>query len=302
MEGLAELKVKESDRLAATAAGLAANGVAAEVEGDTLIVRRRPASVRGGGTVATHLDHRIAMAFLTLGLARRPSGDGRRRRHHRHQLPGVSRPDGGARRDALPTRARTAGDDHRHRWAGRVRQGHAGQAHRRPFRPAPPRYRPALSRRGPRCAPRAAGTSRTQVAAAAGAAGLDPPALGRPCPARSRARRGRLDRRRDPAGARRAAWRLQRAFAASRRRAPCSTAAISAPSCAPTPTLSSMSPRRRSARPAPLSGDDRAAARRSTTKRSWTISGAATNATPAGMRPRCGRPATRSCWIPAIWI
>ncbi len=68
MEGLAELKVKESDRLAATAAGLAANGVSAGAEGDTLIVRGT-ARVRGGGTVETHLDHRIAMAFLTLGLA-----------------------------------------------------------------------------------------------------------------------------------------------------------------------------------------------------------------------------------------
>jgi 3-phosphoshikimate 1-carboxyvinyltransferase len=67
MEGLAELKVKESDRLAATAAGLAANGVAAKVDGDTLIVGGGKA-VRGGGAVATHLDHRIAMAFLTLGL------------------------------------------------------------------------------------------------------------------------------------------------------------------------------------------------------------------------------------------
>jgi 3-phosphoshikimate 1-carboxyvinyltransferase len=70
MEGLSELKVKESDRLAATAAGLAANGVPAKVEGDTLIVGGCGSSgnVRGGGTVATHLDHRIAMAFLTLGL------------------------------------------------------------------------------------------------------------------------------------------------------------------------------------------------------------------------------------------
>jgi 3-phosphoshikimate 1-carboxyvinyltransferase len=67
MEGLAELKVKESDRLAATAAGLAGNGVAAKVEGDTLIVAGGKA-VRGGGLAATHLDHRIAMAFLTLGL------------------------------------------------------------------------------------------------------------------------------------------------------------------------------------------------------------------------------------------
>jgi 3-phosphoshikimate 1-carboxyvinyltransferase len=67
MEGLAELKVKESDRLAATAAGLAVNGVAAKAEGDTLIVQGSQ-PVAGGGLVATHLDHRIAMAFLTLGL------------------------------------------------------------------------------------------------------------------------------------------------------------------------------------------------------------------------------------------
>ena len=68
MDGLAELKVKESDRLAATAAGLEANGVSATVIGDSLIVHGT-GSVRGGGTVATHLDHRIAMAFLTMGLA-----------------------------------------------------------------------------------------------------------------------------------------------------------------------------------------------------------------------------------------
>jgi 3-phosphoshikimate 1-carboxyvinyltransferase len=67
MEGLAELKVKESDRLAATAAGLAASGVPARVDGDTLIVAGGK-GVQGGGVVATHLDHRIAMAFLTLGL------------------------------------------------------------------------------------------------------------------------------------------------------------------------------------------------------------------------------------------
>lgn len=72
MEGLAELKVKESDRLKATADGLAACGVSAEVSGDTLIVRGGGA-VRGTGLqgtpVQTHLDHRIAMAFLVLGLA-----------------------------------------------------------------------------------------------------------------------------------------------------------------------------------------------------------------------------------------
>jgi 3-phosphoshikimate 1-carboxyvinyltransferase len=68
MEGLGELKVKESDRLAATAAGLKANGVDALVDGDSLIVQGN-GRVPGGGRVATHLDHRIAMAFLTAGLA-----------------------------------------------------------------------------------------------------------------------------------------------------------------------------------------------------------------------------------------
>lgn len=68
MDGLAELKVKESDRLAATAEGLNTNGVSARVEGDTLIVNGT-GKVAGGGTVKTHLDHRIAMAFLTMSLA-----------------------------------------------------------------------------------------------------------------------------------------------------------------------------------------------------------------------------------------
>ena len=68
MDGLAELKVKESDRLAATAAGLHANGVTARIEGDSLIVTGA-SKVKGAGRVATHLDHRIAMAFLTMSLA-----------------------------------------------------------------------------------------------------------------------------------------------------------------------------------------------------------------------------------------
>lgn len=70
MEGLEELRVKESDRLAAVARGLEANGIAC-VEGEaSLVVAGRRASARiGGGSVATHLDHRIAMSFLVLGLA-----------------------------------------------------------------------------------------------------------------------------------------------------------------------------------------------------------------------------------------
>ena len=67
MEGLSELKVKESDRLAATASGLAACGVEALIEGDDLIVQGR-GTVAGGGMVATHMDHRLAMSALVMGL------------------------------------------------------------------------------------------------------------------------------------------------------------------------------------------------------------------------------------------
>jgi len=68
MRGLKELRVKESDRLAATAALLLANGATAEIEGDDLIVQGR-GRIAGGGLVQTHMDHRIAMAALVLGLA-----------------------------------------------------------------------------------------------------------------------------------------------------------------------------------------------------------------------------------------
>jgi 3-phosphoshikimate 1-carboxyvinyltransferase len=68
MMGLEELRVKESDRLAAILAGLAANGVSARIDGDDLAVTGM-AQVPGGGTVTTHMDHRIAMSFLTMGLA-----------------------------------------------------------------------------------------------------------------------------------------------------------------------------------------------------------------------------------------
>jgi 3-phosphoshikimate 1-carboxyvinyltransferase len=68
MEGLAELQVKESDRLVATASALAVNGVQTRVEGDHLTVTGGR-TVQGGGRVETHMDHRIAMAALTLGLA-----------------------------------------------------------------------------------------------------------------------------------------------------------------------------------------------------------------------------------------
>ena len=69
MNGLQELRVKESDRLAATAASLVANGVKASIEGDDLIVEGGAGVVLGGGLVETHLDHRLAMSFLVMGLA-----------------------------------------------------------------------------------------------------------------------------------------------------------------------------------------------------------------------------------------
>jgi 3-phosphoshikimate 1-carboxyvinyltransferase len=67
-EGIGELRVKESDRIASVVAGLVANGVEVEEGPESLVVHGRP-KVGGGGTVATHLDHRIAMSFLVLGMA-----------------------------------------------------------------------------------------------------------------------------------------------------------------------------------------------------------------------------------------
>jgi 3-phosphoshikimate 1-carboxyvinyltransferase len=69
MHGLAELRVKESDRLSAIAKGLSDCGVSTRIDGDTLIVEGEGGKVRGGAAVASALDHRIAMSFLILGMA-----------------------------------------------------------------------------------------------------------------------------------------------------------------------------------------------------------------------------------------
>jgi 3-phosphoshikimate 1-carboxyvinyltransferase len=70
MTGLGELRVKESDRLAAVADGLKACGVKIELGSDWLAVEGMGASgMPGGAKVATHMDHRIAMSFLIAGLA-----------------------------------------------------------------------------------------------------------------------------------------------------------------------------------------------------------------------------------------
>jgi 3-phosphoshikimate 1-carboxyvinyltransferase len=68
MRGLKELRVKESDRLVATAALLRENGVRVVIEGDDLIIHGTGAPPAGGGLVATHMDHRIAMSAVVLGL------------------------------------------------------------------------------------------------------------------------------------------------------------------------------------------------------------------------------------------
>ena len=70
MRGVKELRVKESDRIDAMARGLEACGVRVEEDEDTLIVHGMGAGgVPGGATCATHIDHRIAMSFLVLGMA-----------------------------------------------------------------------------------------------------------------------------------------------------------------------------------------------------------------------------------------
>jgi 3-phosphoshikimate 1-carboxyvinyltransferase len=69
MRGLSELRVKESDRLGAIAAGLAACGVKAEIAGDDLIVTGNGKPPPGGAAIAARLDHRIAMSFLVMGMA-----------------------------------------------------------------------------------------------------------------------------------------------------------------------------------------------------------------------------------------
>jgi 3-phosphoshikimate 1-carboxyvinyltransferase len=69
MAGLAELRVKESDRLAAIGDGLGACGVHSESAQDSLTIQGAGGPPPGDGTVHSHFDHRIAMGFLVLGLA-----------------------------------------------------------------------------------------------------------------------------------------------------------------------------------------------------------------------------------------
>ncbi|HEY8190680.1 MAG TPA: 3-phosphoshikimate 1-carboxyvinyltransferase, partial [Micavibrio sp.] len=68
MTGLAELRVKESDRLKMIADGLAACGVKIEMGEDNLIIHGTGKPPRGGAMIVTALDHRIAMSFLVMGM------------------------------------------------------------------------------------------------------------------------------------------------------------------------------------------------------------------------------------------
>ena len=139
MRGLHELRVKESDRLAATADMLRVNGVEVEIEGDDLIVNGK-GRVRGGGMVATHMDHRLAMSALVMGLASEQPSVSTTRLSSPPAFPSF-----------IPDDARgweRNSHDHRHRRAGRFGQRHARQAARGAFTAAPSRYRLALSRGG----------------------------------------------------------------------------------------------------------------------------------------------------------
>ena len=89
MLGLGELRVKESDRLALMAEGLARCGVKAEISGDDLTVQGTGKPPQGGATITTAMDHRIAMSFLVLGSVTQEPVRDRRRRFYRHQLSGV---------------------------------------------------------------------------------------------------------------------------------------------------------------------------------------------------------------------
>ena len=73
MTGIGELRVKESDRLAAIAEGLQAAGIRVEAGEDSLRIFGAGDNIKGGCAIETHADHRIAMSFLVLGMiAREP--------------------------------------------------------------------------------------------------------------------------------------------------------------------------------------------------------------------------------------
>ena len=184
MRGLGELRVKESDRIALMAAGLAACGVAVEEEPEGLIVagaaranhrsRRRPAS-------HTHGDHRIAMAHLVLGLAAEQPVSVDEPGMIATSFPGFVDADGAA---SARIEAAMSGLRHRRRRAGRLGQGHHRRTAWRALFGLPVLdIGPALPRRrGRRCSGPAAISDDAAGAGGGGAArsirsSLDDPAL-----------------------------------------------------------------------------------------------------------------------------
>ena len=69
MRGLAELRLKESDRFLAILEGLTASGVAVKADGDDIVIQGGGGLLGGGSEIAVNLDHRVAMSFLVLGVA-----------------------------------------------------------------------------------------------------------------------------------------------------------------------------------------------------------------------------------------
>ena len=172
MRGLKELRVKESDRLAATAAMLRVNGVEVEIEGDDLIVHGK-GRAPGGGVVATHMDHRIAMSALVMGLGSEQPVGVDDAAFIATSFPGfVELMRASARFQSsnvfvLP--ASSERHDHRHRRTGGVRQGHARQEARRALRLPPSRHRAAVPRGGEggaRCRPCRSSDEARAIAAA----------------------------------------------------------------------------------------------------------------------------------------
>ena len=73
LQGLEELRVKESDRLSAIADGLSRSGVLVEIEGDDLIIHGTGGAISGDAIIEARMDHRIAMSFLVMGMAAQKS-------------------------------------------------------------------------------------------------------------------------------------------------------------------------------------------------------------------------------------
>ena len=173
MRGLAELRVKESDRLAAIAHGLAACGVSVDDRGRrSRSSRAHGGPPRGGAPIETQLDHRIAMAFLIFGWRRASRSRSTTARTIATSFPDfVALMNGSAAHS--PRRGARRAVRRRDRRAGGVGQGHAGAPPRRAFRFRPSRYRPALSGDGApsrsRRRPRRSGRGR------GGGAAVDPP-------------------------------------------------------------------------------------------------------------------------------